>query len=570
MATTTATKRKQQQRQATIQLVFIAGIIVLLNILASLFHYGFDLTKEKRFSLSPATKNMLRNLKDVAVIDVYLKGDFPAGFQHLSDATKECLQSFREYGGSHIIFRFTDPIKGKSQEEKMQVYQDFAKRGINPVNLRQQSRDAGYSEKVIFPDAVVHYNGRELPVNLLDNHTGLSNGQVFSHSQSVMEYKFANAIHKLSLPDLPHIAYVMGNGESLGLNTIDALTTLQNTYHLDTIDLAHIRQIPIAYDAIIFNKPTTPFSDPQKFAIDQYVMHGGHILWFVDMMHTPMDSLNHSEAFLSMDYGLNLDDILFKYGVRINADLIEDMHCALLPVMGQRGMEKRPWIYFPLFQPTGTHPIIKNMDEVFSKFASSIDTIANRDIKKTILLQSSQYSRTANAPVRVSLSMMQYDLRPDMFKNPYRNAAVLLEGKFSSVFQNRLPVTTMHFLDSIHQPFKLKCDTANSMIVVSDGDLISNDFTSKAGPMEMGYWQYTGEYFSNKSFMLNCMEYLTDHSGLLEARSKDLRIRQLDAGRVEDEKTKWQLINIGLPIVLVLVFASCYIFFRKRRYERSA
>ncbi|WP_276132269.1 gliding motility-associated ABC transporter substrate-binding protein GldG [Polluticoccus soli] len=583
MATNTQPKRKSQQRQAAFRLLILVAILVCINMLAARFHYGLDLTREKRFTLSTATKNLLRNMDDVAVVNVYLKGNFPAGFQRLSEATRERLQSFREYAGSKIVFRFIDPFEGKSEMEKKAIYQQLVTKGIMPVELNVKDAEDGSSQKVIFPYALVQYNNREMAVRLLDNKIGLTPLEILNYSESMLEYKFAGAINKLSSPAKPEIAYIMGHGEALGAHTYDLLTTLAGIYTVDTIDLVNSLYISPVYKAVIINKPTQRIDDRDKFKIDQYVMNGGRVLWAVESLNATMDSMQFhkggdvkSPEFLAMDYGLNLDDQLFKYGVRVNPTLVEDMQCLEIPVTvgvvnNNPQIELRPWIYFPLFTPESRHPIVNNMGEVFGRFVSTIDTIANPEIKKTILLTSSKYSRVSQAPARVSLAMVQFAPRPEMFKQPSQPVAVLLEGKFKSVFQNQLTPQFLQILrDSIKRPFKPEADSASKMIVIADGDMLLNDFTESMGPMEMGYWRFTKSLYSNKAFILNCLEYLTDNAGLLEARSKDTRLRLLDGGRVRDEKNTWQALNIGLPIALVLIFASAYLFFRKRRYEKKA
>lgn len=574
MAKNAKGKRKQQQRQAVIRLLVMAAILVCVNMLAARFHYGLDLTREKRFTLTSATKKLLRNMKDVAVIDVYLKGKFPAGFQRLSESTRERLQSFRDVAGGHIVFRFIDPMEGKSEDEKKGIYDQLAQMGVMPVNLQVNEEDEGYSSKIIFPYALVQYNGRKMPVRLLENRMGMNSLESLNYAETILEYKFANAINKLSQAEKPEIAYIVGNGESLGISTFDMLSTLGAVYKLDTFDLVNNLYIPNYIKAIVINKPTVPFDDKEKFKIDQYIMNGGRVLWAIDQVYASMDSLNKGE-FIATDYGLNLDDQLFKYGVRVNTDLIQDQaQCLGLPIAienptGKPDVQLRPWIYFPAFIPSSSHPIVKNMDAVMGMFVNSIDTVNNEGISKTILLESSRYSRTVNTPARVSLSMLKYPLRPEMFNRGNRPAAVLLEGKFRSVFQNRLHPHFLQVLrDSLHRDFKGEADTTNSMIVISDGDMMENDYTQANGPMEVGYWRFTQTLFANKTFILNCLEYLTDHSGLIEARSKDVRLRMLDKARVKKEKLTWRLVNIGIPIALVLIFASAYLFFRKRRYEK--
>ncbi len=576
MATnTTSRKRRSQQRQAGLRIIILLAILVCANMLASRFHYGFDMTKEQRFTLSPATKTLLGNMKDVAVVDVYLKGKMPAAFMRMQEAVRDRLQSFKEYAGGHIIVHYIDPLEGKEEGEKKDIVQQLAEKGVNflPVS---EGDDAQHSEKLVFPYALVNYKGKSAPVSLLENKVGVTMDEGVSYSESLLEYKFATAINRLNRAVAPNIAYIMGHGESLGYNTWYMLQTLARNYKLDTFDLTASTHVPNYYDAIIINKPTDTFNEKEKFKIDQYVMKGGHVIWCIDMLHTYMDSLQRSSQFITTDFNLNLDDILFRYGVRVNADLIEDLQCNEMPMImgtdanGQPQIQNRPWMYLPYFTPSSKHPIVNNMDAVMGVFVNSIDTIANPEIKKTILLASSKYSRTTPSPVRVNMSMMLHPPTPEMMNKPYQPVAVLLEGKFHSVFQNRLPASTLHMLDSIGQPFKGGCDSATSMIVISDGDVFANNVSPTSGPMEMGYWRYTGNVYANKAFMLNCLEYLTDHSGLLEARSKDHRLRLLDDGRVKAERKTWQAVNIGIPIALVLIFASCYLFFRKRKYERKA
>lgn len=576
MAQNTSDKRKQQKRQAIIRLVILAAILVLVNMLAARFNTGIDLTKDKRFTLSAPTEKLLENMDDVAVITVYLEGTFPAGFQRLKEATRERLQSFREVAGSNIQFRFTDPFADKSDDEKAEVFKVLSDKGVFPVNLQVQGEEHGYSEKFVFPWALVQYKGRETPVRLLENKMGMEPLQNLNYAESLLEYKFANAINLLNKPAKTEIAYLMGHNEPLGYSTYDMLKTLEGYYKVDTFDLVSNIYIPSVYKAVIINKPQSAFDDKEKFKIDQYIMNGGHVLWVIDQLHTPMDSLQINGQFVAMDMELNLDDQLFKYGVRVNTDLVEERQCLPMPIIvgqqadGQPQMQLRPWMYFPVFIPESSHPVVKNLDGIYGMYVNTIDTIANPEITKNILLRSTEYSRRSAAPARVSLSMLQYPL-DELFNERKKQlpTAVLLEGKFKSVFNNRLHPNFLKVLrDSLSMDYKAVSDTITSMIVVGDGDMFENDFSEKTGPMEMGYWRFTGGRFANKTFLLNCMEYMTDNAGLLEARTKDNKLRLLDPNRIKSEKQMWQFVNIGIPIILVLIFASAYIFFRKRRYEK--
>ena len=576
MANNTATKRKNQQRGAAIRLLILVAILLGINVIAARFHAGFDLTTEKRFTLSPSTKNMLTNLDDVVVVDVFLDGEFPAGFKRLREATREKLQSFKEYAGTKVVYRFSNPLEGKSEDEVSAISKELYDKGVNPMSLNVKGEANSSTQQIIYPYALVQYKGRSIPVHLMENQLGMAPMEVLNYSESLLEYKLGSAIHSLQLPTKPTIGYILGHGEMHNILSYDLMRTLDQYYKVDTIDLPTEWHINDAiYDAIIVNCPTQTFTEEDKFKIDQYLMRGGRVLWAIDAVNSPIDSLRQSGQFMTQDYPLNLDDQLFKYGVRINTDLIEDaaqMH--VTPLMtgtspgGQPNIEMRPWTFLPVFIPTSKHPIVQNLGPILGRFVSSIDTIAVPDSRKTILLESSNYSRSTPAPVRVSLSMLRYQPDPKLFREPYRPAAVLVEGKFYSLFENRMRTPMLRMLDSLKYGYKAQSDSNAAMIVISDGDIMINEFSNQRGPTEMGFYQYTNSMFSNKPFILNCLEYLTDPNSLLDARSKNLKLRLLDAARVKAEKTKWELINTVVPVGLVLLFASVYIFLRKRKYEQ--
>jgi gliding-associated putative ABC transporter substrate-binding component GldG len=570
-------ENKSIKQKMITRFALLAIILVMLNIVSSKFHKQFDLTSEKRFSLSTPTKDLLKTLNEDVVIEVYLKGSFPAGFQRLQESTREVLQQFKVYGGNRIRFEFINPLEGKNEKEKETVFGVLANKGINPVNLQvQQDEDEGYSQKIIYPSALVSINGKEEPVNLLESHLSMSPDEKLHHASLMLEYKFASAIKKLRQPDKKKVAIVAGNMELLGMNTIDILYSLEKIYDLDTIDLSHTIGIPNIYTTAFIISPTTTFDEQNKFKLDQFVMHGGRILWCIEQLKYDMDSLKNSSATMAMDYNLNLEDMLFNYGVRINPDFIEDYQQANpIPVTvgmigNQPDIKLLPWSYYPYSIPTSKHPIVNNMDAVMFMMASSIDTIANPEVKKTILLTSSNRSRRVPAPVRISLSNLKFKPTPEMFREANIPMAVLLEGKFKSLFANRIdPHFIKIYEDSLNQDYKTACEKENKMIVVSDGNVPMNDFSQTRGPMESGYYKFTEQMFANKNFILNCMEYLTEDVNLLEARSKSEKLRLLDMARIKNEKLKWQIINIGLPIALVLIFANAYFFFRKRKYEKK-
>lgn len=575
-AVPSSNKTAARNRGALLRMLLLAGILIVLNALAVRFHYGFDLTAEKRFTLSPATKKLLRTVDDAAVFTVYLQNDrMGADFQRLADAARDRLESFRGITGGKILYRFENPLAGLSTtDDKMKVVQQLGQKGIVGIPFGEGENGDSYTENILFPYAHLVYGGKEITISLLDNHQGMDRAEVLNYSESQLEYKLARAIYLLQRTTQPEVAYLVGNGEALDFRTFDALNTLPQFYKIDTFDLTKNLYIPAAYKAVIIVGPTQPFDDKDKYKLDQYVLGGGRVLMFIDQNTASLDSLAVNEAIMATDRNLNLDDQLFRWGARLNANLVEDTRCVRIPVTvgmlnGQPQIDRRPWPYFPVFVPTSRHPIVNNMDGILSLFCSAIDTVATPDVTKTILLESSPRSRTAAIPTRISLSSLRYKLRPELYNKPYGATAVLLEGKFRSNFEGRLPASFLQVLrDSIKRPFKATADTAGAVILVGDADIFLNQVSEKRGPQELGYWPIDDARFANKSFLLNCMEYLTEPGSPLEARSKEARLRLLDSARVKSERPKWQALNIGLPLALLAVFASAYLFFRKRRYEQ--
>ncbi len=575
MSLVASNKTAARNRGALLRLLLLVASLILINALAVRFHYGLDLTAEKRFTLSKDTRKLLGTVDDVAVFTIYLKNDhMGADFQRLADATRDRLESFRGVTGGKLRYRFENPFTGLSTDkEKGNMAQKLAQKGIIGIPFGEGENGDSYTENILFPYAHLAYGGKEITISLLDNHQGMDRAAILDYSASQLEYKLARALYLLQNGQRPQVAYLVGNGEALGFRTFDALTTLPQFYNIDTFDLTQNLFIPAAYKAVIIAQPTLPFSDKDKYKLDQYVLGGGRVLMYIDQNTASLDSLAVSEAILATDRNLNLDDLLFRWGARLNANLVEDIRCVRIPVTvgelnGQPQIDRRPWPFFPVFVPSSRHPIVNNMDGILSLFASTIDTIATPDVKKTILLEASSRSRTSPVPARISLSSLRYKVRPELYNKPYGPTAVLLEGTFHSAFEGRIPEAFLEVLrDSIKRPFKAVSDTAGAVILVGDADIFLNQVSEKRGPQELGYWPIDDSRFSNKAFLLNCMEYLTEPGSPLEARSKESRLRLLDGARVKNERPKWQTLNIALPLVLLAVFASAYLFFRKRRYE---
>lgn len=553
--------------------VYLLAAVIAINYLASIIHYRIDLTAEKRYTLSLPTKRMLQEVNDQVIIDVYLAGDLPADFRKLQNNAGELLQEFREYSNS-ITYRFQKPGEGLDEAGKQNFLGYLDSLGIKPTNVKVQARGGeSVEESLVYPAALVTYNDKTYPINLLEGQDITGGLQSLNNASALLEYKFAHAIQKVTQERAAVIGYLTGNGEPLSYNVYDLIErTVKPNYGFGFLPIDSVPIIPREFDAILIVKPTTKFNDRQKLKLDQYVMNGGKIIWMIDNLYAEMDSLMRTQSdFIAFDRALNLEDILFKYGVRINQDLVQDVQCDKLPLaVGNFGdkpqLQLVPWPYFPLLSSYSDHPISKNLNTVLSIFPNSIDTVEAQGIRKTILLASSDHSRSLKTPAIVSLNSVKTEEDLKTFNSSHFPVAVLLEGKFSSLYTNRLPASTADSLTNVYkQPF-LSTGAENKMIVVSDADIAANVVTHNEGPLPMGTNQFTKMQYANKDFIINCIEYLTNASGILSARSKTFVLRLLDPGKVEDEKTKWQIVNTGLPVALILVFAFIYQAIRNRKY----
>jgi ABC-2 type transport system permease protein len=555
--------------------IILLLILVLINYVASVVHFRLDLTEEKRYTLSSPTKRLLQNLKKPVSIHVFLSGNLPAGFKKLSKSTEELLQEFRELSGNKVQFTFEKPGEGLDDSAKAKVIDSLDKMGISATNVKAQVK-AGESEQqqYVYPGAVVKQGGRTLGIDLLKGQSYEGGLNSLNKAEALLEYKFASSIQKIASDSLPIIGYVLGNGEPLSYNVYDLIQrTLITNYRFGWVPIDSFPIIPSRYDALLVVKPIVKFTDEQKLKLDQYVMRGGKIIWLIDQLYAEMDSLARTKSdFVAFDRGLNLDDLLFKYGVRINADLVQDLQCEKVPlVVGNIGnqpqMQFLPFPYFPLLSCYSNHPIAKNLDNVLSIFANSIDTVKAPGIQKTVLLATADHSRTLSTPAIVSWNSVKVEQDARTYTRAHVPVAMLLEGKFNSLYTNRISSATRDSLDKFYRhPFQSSNDFENKMIVISDADIVMNVVTQNEGPLFMGMHQFNKYQYANKDFFLNCLEYLTNSSGILEARSKDYTLRLLDTTKFEDNRSYWQFFNIGIPTLLVTLLGLLFTWLRKRKY----
>lgn len=558
---------RNQKKQNIIQLILMIGIIILANIISSFVFTRIDLTSDKRFTLSQSSKNLVRNLKDVVFIKVYLEGDFPAGFTKLRNATQELIDELRTYSKGNLEYEFIDPSADPDAQERNRLYHQLAEKGLQPTNLEEKSKE-GSTQKIIFPGAIVSYSNQEIPVQLLKDQLGTAPAAMLNNSIQNLEYEITSAIHKVTNPYKPTIGFIEGHRELRARQVEDISNSLKNSYDIKRTRIDGKLGILDEYRAIIIAKPDSAFSEKDKFIIDQYIMRGGKVVWLIDQMDITMDSLSTRGETIALARSINLDDMLFRYGVRINYDLLLDIQSAPIPVVtgyigNQPRQQLRPWFYFPLLTPYSHHVTVNNLNTIRAQFISSIDTITAPGINKTVLLNTSRYTRVLTAPVRVSLGIMQLKPDPKQYNQHDIPVAVLLEGNFQSLYKNRIPPAIAQ--DSVIS-FKDQSEKPSKMVVISDGDIIRNDF-AQGRSLALGFDKYSGTTFGNKDFVQNIIDYLCDDSGIMTVRSKEFKLRMLDPAIVESKYTTLQLINCVVPVAAVMLFGVFKFYRRKRKYS---
>jgi ABC-2 type transport system permease protein len=559
---------RNKKRDLTALLLGII-IVILVNVLGSFVFHRFDLTAEKRYTLSDATKKLLANLNDVVYVRVYLEGEFPAGFKKLRDETKEMLDEFRAYSGNNVEYEFINPSSNPDKKQQNEIYKQLYDRGLQPFNLEVKEEN-GTSEQLLWPGAIVSYRGKEVPWQLLQTQMALSAEAQLNNSVQALEYQFASCIRNLSTPIKPVIGFIEGHGELDTLQVHDFSESLGQFYKLKRVKINGQLDALDGLKAIVIAKPDTLFDERDKFVIDQFIMSGGKVIWAIDPLFTSNDTLSRKGQHMAEPYNLGLDNLLFRYGARINANMVLDIQCSAIPVnQAMRGQQPRfelkPWIFFPLIMPSGEHPVTKNLDVIKMDYASSIDTLVAKGIRKTVLLRSSKYSKTLMAPVRVDMNYLRGVPDEKQFRDSYQPIAVLLEGEFESAYKNhpskeKLKQAGVKYLDQSKK---------TAMIVIADGDILRNDIQfSTRKPFPLGFDKYTNQTYGNKNFLLNCVNYLCDDSGLISVRSRELTLRLLDKKKAKAERLKYQLLNTALPLGLVIIFGLIYHLRRKNKYGK--
>jgi ABC-2 type transport system permease protein len=563
----TLNTKARQHLKLDIQLI----TVILLAYILSFFFFRIDLTSEKRYTLSPYTKKVLKNLNDIVFVRVYLDGELNIPFRKMQQSLRETLDEFRIYGKDNIQYTFVNPFESTDAGVREDMFNQLYEKGLKPTNILSNDKEGGSSEKIIFPGALITYKGIEIPVNLLKNNPGFSAEENINNSIQAAEFELMKIISARAREKTDSVVFIEGHGELDEYQTEDISKELAWYYDVYRGKITGKERELDGFLAVIIAKPTRRYSEQDKFVLDQYIMKGGRVMWLLDRVEISMDSLAMGSA-LAVINDLNLEDMLFRYGVRINPVLLQDLQCNIIPVnvaLAGNNPEFRPapWYYFPLLSAPMDNPVTRNLNMIKTEFVNTIDTIgARKGTVKTMLLKSSGFSRVVEAPLVISLDETRVKPERDDFKKSGLAVAVMLEGTFESVFQNRMiseiiPGSTQSYL-SLSRPTR--------MLIVADGDVIRNDV--RITPREimslpLGFDRYTQQTFGNKDFVMNAMHYLTGNEELLNLRSREITLRLLDKTKIKENRIFWTILNTVLPVVIIILAGILYSIFRKRKYS---
>jgi ABC-2 type transport system permease protein len=571
-----ATKKIKQNNLT--QLVSMLLLIIAINIIAAYNFMRFDLTAEKRYSISQTTKTILEEQDDYISIKVYLEGQLPANYKRLHNATRELLDEFRAYN-KDVEYEFIDPAENEDRNERLKLFKELAQNGLAYYNIPVENKD-GFAQKIIFPSALITYRDKSIPINLLQSSRKVPTDADLNNSIQNLELNFMSAIRKLTSKHIPTIVFSIGHGEADQAHTADIAQALNKTYTVGQIPIqgnfaALTKRLPKdsintmlipRYDLLIVVKPDSAFNDRDQFIIDQYLMHGGKIMWLVDKVQADMDSLRQNTSTIGLSKNLRLQEMLFSYGARINSNLVLNRNALAI---GTAEGTLRTWDYFPIALPQKGSIITNNLNAVKTNFVSSIDLVGTKEVKKTILLKTDRHSRIVPTPALIDLIDIIYrGPNPALYNAPPQNLAVLLEGKFISYFQHR-PITS---LISENKMFDIKYESPETkQIIISDGDMIQNQVMESANglrPFPLGYDRYTQKYFDNKKFILNAINYMLGDEIMIHLRNKEFKIRLLNKEEVKNKRVFWQILNTVIPILLIIFLGLILGFVKRRKYAR--
>ncbi len=551
--------------------IAVSGIILFASV-CSFIRFRLDLTEDRRYTLSSPTVKVLRDIKNDIYIEVYLNGEMPIPLKQLKRSVMEMLDEFRITSGRHIGYVFINPAAVKDAGQREAQYTALYNQGLNPVNIQAGDEEGGKSQKLIFPGMIINYNGIEVPVNFLKNNQSVSYEQNILHSIEGLEYEMIQTIATVTSDTIYKVAFLEGQGELEEIEVADITINLARFFTVDRGTIGGQPGILDDYAAVIVAGPVLEFSEPDKLVLDQYIMNGGRVLWLLEEVAVNPDSLVYGET-AGLYRPMNIEDQLFRYGARINPEIVQDMDCIVIRLSVTTGAEQKqivpaPWVYYPKLNPNPDHPVTRNLNKVKGEFVNTIDTVGlDPAIRKTILLSTSGFSRTLSPPLLIRLKEAEILPNEKDYNRSGLTVAVLLEGVFPSAFKNRMTGDMV-----TDKNFRVKTESSETkMIVVADGDIIRNE-VSRAGitatPVPLGQDRYTGEMFGNRDFLINCMNFLVDDNGLMALRSREMKLRLLNKTRIRNERLMWQLINIAGPVLIVILAGIIYGVIRKRIYTK--
>jgi ABC-2 type transport system permease protein len=563
---------KNMKLKSWIQFLITALAAIIAVWISSFFSLRLDLTEDRRYTLSGPGREVLSGLKNDVYIQVYLDGDMNIAFKRLKRSVKEILDEFRIASGRKVDYEFINPFEGKDANQKKNQYQALLKKGLNPVDIKSKDEEGGSSQKIVFPGLIINYNGIEIPVNFLRNNIANSPEQNILHSVEGLEYELIQALATVCSDTIRKVAFIEGQNEIPEIGVADLTLELAKFFTVDRGVIGGKPGILDKYAAIIIAGPENSFDEKDKLIIDQYIMNGGKVMWLIEEVKVNSDSLYSGET-VAMFRPLNIEDQLFKYGARVNPSIVQDIDCMVIPMKIVSGSAQSqivpvPWIYYPLLHPATDHPITRNLNKVKGEFINYLDTVGlDPKVRKKILLTTSGYSKIINPPVIISLN--EADRTPDKreFNRSSLPVALLLEGQFTSSYKNRMIIDLVK-----DNNFKLITESRKTkMIVIADGDIIRNKVRrvgSTETPLPLDKDLYTPQLFGNKDFLVNCLNYLVDNNGIMELRSRELKLRLLDRNRTRQDRLEIQLINILTPLIIVILAGLIYNYIRKRIYTK--
>jgi gliding-associated putative ABC transporter substrate-binding component GldG len=567
--------RKALKRKHLLQLMAVLVGLTLVTFLSGLKFFRVDLTSEKRYSLSQSSRQIMESLGDVVYIRIYLDGELPPEFVNFRKSIQELMNDFRAYAGENLQYEFINLYDEQDEALRNRMIEELYNKGLRVTNIQIRDGSGGTATRLVIPGAVVGFRGYELPVNLLKNNPSLSHEVNLNNSIQTLEYEFARAIYSLTLDEVPRIAFIEGHGELDSLQTHSLMDELKNFFQIDRGFINGNIEALLPYEALIIARPTRIFSEADKFAIDQYIMQGGKVLFFLDPVNPFADSLSAGTT-VALANQVGLEDLLFRYGVRINYNLVADMQCNLVPVnTAPAGEQARftmmPWVYHPLLSGPVLHPVTRGLNYVKGEFVSSLDTLGESpfEMNRSVLLASSSASRERDVPLYISMEEIMVQPDPALYTASHIPVAILLEGEFESFYKN-YPVPAGVSLGNIN---RLESSRHTSIFVAADGDIAANEVKFEGGGFRaqpLGYDSYTRQTFGNREFILNVVNFMTDRAGIMELRSREFRLRLLNRELTGQGSgsMKWKLINMLLPLLILLLSGVVYQWIRKRRYAR--